>query len=56
MVEKYPKTPWYLRWWYTLASKLFHNSFEELKKEISELKSEEKLSSLLQESEVTLCV
>lgn len=55
-IKKDPKIPWYLRWWYTIASKIFHNSFEELEKKISELESEDKLSSLRQGFEVTFSV
>ena len=51
-VEKYPKIPWYLFWYYTIANNIFKSSFEELEGKINELRSEDKLSSLLQGFEV----
>ena len=53
-VEKYPKLPWYLLWYHKLVNTIFRNTFEELESKISALKSEDKLSSLLQGLEVTI--
>ena len=51
-VEKYHKIPFCLIWYQNLTHFIFGNSFKELEKDVNDLQSEDKLSSLLQGLEV----
>ena len=51
-VEKYPNIPCYLIWYQKLTNVIFGNSFKELEKDVNDLQSEDKLTSLLQGLEV----
>ena len=51
-VEKNPEVSWYTSWYHKLTNTIFRNSFKELERNVNELQSEDKLSSLLQGLEV----
>ena len=54
-VEKYRKIPCCFDLYQKMTNSIFGNSFKELERDVNDLQSEDKLSSLLQGLEVTNC-
>ena len=52
VVKKYPNIPCYLFWYQKLTNMIFGNSFHEVEQEIITLKSDNRISSLIQGLEV----
>ena len=53
-IERYPAVPFYKKWYRTTYTALFGRSYNQLVKDVNQLRTEEKLSTLLQGKEVSM--